>query len=90
MESAETQITLASIPLGGRLLIRSKTDWRVAVVSRITEDQITISVASPKGYNYRLRRTADSHVEFDGRIPFLTIDDAEAWRENFSTYDVRW
>jgi hypothetical protein len=47
VEPAGLQITLASIPLGGRLLIRSKKDWRVAVVSRIGEDKITISVASP-------------------------------------------
>ncbi|HEX6125165.1 MAG TPA: hypothetical protein VFZ23_07305 [Pyrinomonadaceae bacterium] len=90
MESSQVKITLANIPLGGRLLVRSKTDWRVAVVCRITDDQVTISVASPKGYNYRLRRTADATVEFDGRIPFLTIESAEPWRENFTHYDVRW
>lgn len=90
MEPAKTQLTLASIPLGGRLLVRSKTDWRVAVVARIGEDQITISVASPKGYNYRLRRAADAPVNLDGRIPFLVIEDSEAWRENFTSYDVRW
>ena len=90
MESAQLQITLASIPLGGRLLIRSKTDWRVAVVSRIGEDKITISVASPTGYNYRLRRPLDAVVDFDGRIPYLIAEAAETWRENFSSYDVRW
>jgi hypothetical protein len=83
-------LTLSSIPLGGRLLVRSKTDWRVAVVARIGEDQITISVASPTGYNYRLRRATDALISFDGRIPFLVIEDTEAWRENFSSYDVRW
>ena len=90
MEPAETQITLASIPLGGRLLVRSKTDWRVAVVSRIGEDQITISVASPTGYNYRLRRATDASISFDGRIPYLVIEDSDTWRDNFSPYDVRW
>ena len=90
METTEAQITLSSMPLGGRLLVRSKKDWRVAVVSRITEEQITISVASPTGHNYRLRRALDASISFDGRIPFLTIEDAEAWRENFSSYDVRW
>ena len=90
MELAEAQITLAKIPLGGRLLVRSKTDWRVAVVCRIAEDKITISVASPKGYNYRLRRPLDAVVDFDGRIPYLIADTAETWRENFSSYDVRW
>jgi hypothetical protein len=90
VEPAETQITLASIPLGGRLLIRSKKDWRVAVVSRIGEEQITISVASPGGYCYRLRRPLSALINFDGRIPFLVIEDSDTWRENFSTYDVRW
>jgi len=90
MELAEAQITLAKIPLGGRLLVRSKTDWRVAVVCRIAEDKITIPVASPKGYNYRLRRPLDAVVDFDGRIPYLISDTAESWRENFSIYDVRW
>ena len=90
MESSEGQITLSSLPLGGRLLIRSKTNWRVAVVSRIGEEKITISVASPGGYCYRLRRPLDAVLNYDGRIPFLTIDSAEPWRENFSAYDVRW
>jgi hypothetical protein len=90
MEPAEAKITLANIPLGGRLLVRSKTDWRVAVVCRITEEQITISVASPKGYNYRLRRPLDAIVDFDGRIPYLIADTSETWRENFTSYDVRW
>ncbi len=90
METSETKITLASIPLGGRLLVRSKKDWRVAVVSRIGEDQITISVASPTGYNYRLRRALDASISFDGRIPFLVIEESDTWRDNFSAYDMRW
>ena len=90
MEPAEDKVTLAKIPLGGRLLVRSKTDWRVAVVCRIGEDKITISVASPKGYNYRLRRPLDAVVDFDGRIPYLISDTSEPWRENFTSYDVRW
>ena len=90
MEPSQIKLTLANLPLGGRLLVRSKTDWRVAVVCRIAEDKITISVASPKGYNYRLRRPLDAVIDFDGRIPFLTLDSAEPWRENFSAYDARW
>jgi hypothetical protein len=90
VEPAGLQITLASIPLGGRLLIRSKKDWRVAVVSRISEDKITISVASPGGHCYRLRRPIDAEIIFDGGIPFLKMDSMETWRENFSSYDSRW
>jgi len=90
MESAETHITLREMPLGGRLLIRSKKDWRVAVVSRICDGSITLSVASPKGGNYRLRREPDSAVSYDGRIAFLQCDTGDTWRENFSSYDLRW
>ena len=90
MEPSEALTTLADIPLGGRFLIRSKTDWRVAVVSRIVEDQITISVASPRGYCYRLRRPIDALVHLDGLIPFLVIESVEPWRENFTSYDSRW
>ena len=90
MEPSETKITLSSIPLGGRLLVRSKKDWRVAVVSRIGEEKITISVASPGGHCYRLRRPIDASISFDGRIPFLVIEDSDTWRDNFSPYDIRW
>lgn len=90
VESAETQITLREIPLGGRLLVRSKKDWRTAVVSRIGDDFITLSIASPTGYNYRIRRTADLEIGFDGLIPFLRMEDTESWRDNFSSYDSRW
>ncbi len=90
MELAENEITLGDFPLGGRLLIRSRKDWRVAVVARKTEEFISISVASPTGYNYRLRRAADIHVSYDGLIPFIHSENTELWRENFSSYDVRW
>ena len=90
MEPAVESITLADIPVGGRLLVRSKKEWRVAVVSRKTEDFISISIASPSGYNYRIRRTGDEQIFLDGLIPFLPRDESEPWRENFSGYDVRW
>ena len=90
MEPSEVNLTLSNLPLGGRLLVRSKKNWRVAVVSRIREDSITISVASPGGYCYRLRRPLDAQLAFDGKIPFLMLESAEQWRENFSTYDMRW
>ncbi len=83
-------MTLREIPLGGRLLVRSRKDWRFAVVSRIAEDSITLSIASPTGYNYRTRRPSDAEIGLDGRIPFLIFEDAEHWRENFSSYDARW
>lgn len=90
MELTGTQITLGEFPLGGRLLVRSKKDWRVAVVSRKTEEYISISIASPRGGCYRIRRTAEVLVSFDGPFPYLPKDDSEPWRENFTGYDSRW
>ncbi|HVF29678.1 MAG TPA: hypothetical protein VNA22_01860 [Pyrinomonadaceae bacterium] len=90
MEPSQVKLTLGTLPLGARLLVRSKTDWRVAVVCRIAEDKITISVASPGGHCYRLRRDPQADLELDGGIPFLTLEAAEPWRDNFTTYDVRW
>ena len=90
METAETQITLASLPIGARLLIRSKKDWRIAVVSKILEEKVTLIVCSPTGRNYRLWRKSDAEIIFDGKIPILKIEREENWRENFSNYDIRW
>ena len=90
MEPTEALITLGEFPLGGRLLMRSKKDWRFAVVSRKTETFISLSIASPSGYNYRIRRTTDLEVSFDGRIPFLLAENSDTWRDNFSGYDTRW
>ena len=90
MEAAQTQITLGEFPVGFRLLVRSKKDWRFAVVSRKTEEFISLSIASPTGYNYRIKRTADHEVLFDGQIPFLLAEFGDTWRDNFSGYDTRW
>ena len=90
MEPSEAQLTLGEFPVGFRLLVRSKKDWRFAVVSRKTEEFISLSIASPTGYNYRIRRTADLEIAFDGTIPFLLAEDTENWRDNFSGYDTRW
>lgn len=90
MEAAENQLTLGEFPVGFRLLVRSKKDWRFAVVSRKTDEFISLSIASPSGCNYRIRRKADLEIAFDGRIPFLHADHGDTWRENFSVYDIRW
>ena len=90
MEPAIEPITLADIPVGGRLLVRSKKNWRVAVVARKTEEFISISIASPSGYNYRIRRGVDEAIYLDGIIPFLPREGSEPWRDNFTGYDLRW
>lgn len=83
-------MTLGDLQLGSRLLYRSKKDWRTAVVSRITEDGITISVASPTGYNYRVKRGTDDRLEVHGAMPLLVSGTNDIWQENFSSYDKRW
>ena len=90
LETAETQITLRELPIGARLLIRSKKDWRVAVVSQFYEEKATLIVCSPTGRTYRLRRLLEMEIIFDGKIPILKSDLEDSWRENFSKYDVRW
>lgn len=83
-------MNLGEIPLGGRLIVRSRKDWRSAVVSRIAENSITLSIASPKGYNYRTRRKPLATIELDGQIPILLHENEEDWRKNFTCYDKRW
>lgn len=91
MESAETQINLLhKLPVGARLHVRTKNDWRCAVVSRIDEEKVTIIVCSPSGRTYRLRKKIEAEISFDGAIPILKIETEENWRENFSKYDARW
>ncbi len=90
MEITETQITLRELPVGARLLIRSKTDWRVAVVSQFYEEKATLIVCSPNGRTYRLRRLIEMEVIYDGKIPILKSDLEDTWRDNFSKYDARW
>jgi hypothetical protein len=88
LETSETK-TLADLPIGSRLLVRSKVDWRTAAISKIVDEKVTLTVASPTGFSYRLKRTLDTEIHFDGIFPILTISE-ENWRENFTKYDLRW
>lgn len=90
MEPAENQIALNSLPIGARLLVRSRKDWRTAAVSKIVEDRVVLTVCSPTGRTYRLRRELDTEIFFEGIIPILKYDLPENWRDNFTPYDHRW
>jgi hypothetical protein len=90
LETAETQITLRQLAIGSRLLVRTKKDWRMAVVSQFGEEKATLIICSPNGRTYRLRRCLESLIVYDGKIPLLKIEEEENWRENFSKYDFRW
>ena len=90
METPETSMTLRELQIGARLLVRSQTDWRNAVVCCFTEEKAMLTVCSPTGRTYRLHRDLESEVVFDGFIPILKIESNDSWRENFTKYDFRW
>ena len=90
METAKTQITLDTLVIGSRLLVRSKKDWRFAAVSKMVDGRVVLTVCSPSGHNYRLRRDLDAEIFYEGSIPILKHEETEDWRENFSRYDLRW
>lgn len=90
METPETNLTLRDLPIGARLLIRTKKDWRTAVISQFYTEKATLIVCSPSGRTYRLRRLLEMEIIFDGKIAILKCDLEEDWRDNFSSYDERW
>ena len=79
--------TLGSLPLGSRIILRSRKDWRTAAVVAITMERITLAVASPSGHTYRMHRPIDTPIMFDGPIPVLGNG---GWRVGLARYDVRW
>jgi hypothetical protein len=90
VETAENELTLRDLPTGARILVRTKKDWRGAVISYFTEEKVTLLVCSPSGRTYRLSRDLETIILFEGRIPLIKIDTEENWRENFTKYDLRW
>jgi hypothetical protein len=82
--------TLAELPLGARLVLRCRKDWRTAAVAAVTLDQITLTVCSPSGHTYRVRRPCDAPLAFDGHIPILTDRKHTDWRVALARYDARW
>lgn len=81
--------TLGSLPVGARLVIRCRKDWRAATVSAfdIEHGRAVLCVGSPSGHTYRVRRPLDSLLSLDGLIPVLGEG---SWRAGFVRYDVRW
>jgi hypothetical protein len=81
------QLTLAALPVGARLILRCRKDWRDATIVAASMEAVTLSVGSPTGRTYRVRRPPDSPLSLDGSIPVLGEG---SWRANFARYDVRW
>ena len=81
--------TLGSLPVGARLILRCRADWRTATVASFEpdRDRVVLNVASPTGHTYRVRRPADAALAHDGHLPVLGEGQ---WRAGLARYDVRW
>ncbi|HEX8338261.1 MAG TPA: hypothetical protein VF621_16200 [Pyrinomonadaceae bacterium] len=81
--------TLGGLPLGARLILRCRADWRAATVAAFEPDaaRVVLNVASPNGHTYRVRRPADAALSHDGHLPVLGEGQ---WRAGLARYDVRW
>ena len=80
-------VTLGSLPVGARLILRCRADWRTATVAAFEAERVVLSVASPTGHTYRVRRPHDAALAFDGCLPVLGEG---CWRAGLARYDVRW
>ena len=80
-------VGLGTLPTGSRLLVRCKKDWRDATVIAVREDKTTLSVGSPSGRTYRIRKPNETLLTYDGEIPVLGEGE---WRPAFARYDCRW
>ncbi|QQS32487.1 MAG: hypothetical protein IPM50_12630 [Acidobacteriota bacterium] len=89
MEPAET-LRLSDLPLGGRLLVRAKTEWRNAAISRIGDERVSISVESRRGRTYKIFRHPDTEVAKTRTLFYLICGELPDWRTNFLTPDPRW
>lgn len=90
MKLLTAETTLASLPVGSRLIVRSRTDWRFAAISKVIEERVVLTVCSPSGCTYRLRRDSDTAIIRDGILYILPYDCEDSWKDNFGRYDVRW
>jgi len=90
VKKCTTQTTLDQLAVGSRLLVRSRVDWRFAAVSKVSEGRVVLTVCSPTGRTYRLRREMDAQILMQGTVPVLAHESSEDWRDNFSRYDHRW
>jgi hypothetical protein len=89
-DAAPAAATLASLPVGARLILRCRKDWRVASVSSVGPEGVRLCVASPSGHTYRVRRPAASPLTFDGALPLLGELPPPGWRAALARYDARW
>ncbi|HYP51999.1 MAG TPA: hypothetical protein VEQ42_00575 [Pyrinomonadaceae bacterium] len=82
--------TLGSLPVGARLVLRCRKDWRDATVAFLEPDRVVLSVNSPTGHSYRVRRPPDSLLFLDGHVPVLGEGTPLSWRAGRVRNDARW
>jgi hypothetical protein len=82
--------TLASLPVGARLVMRCRRDWRAATVASVEPDCVRLNVASPTGHTYRVRRPPDAPLTYEGALPLLGEVTPAGWRVALARYDLRW
>jgi hypothetical protein len=87
VETAANQITINTLTVGTRLVVQCKKDWRMAVVSAISEERIVLQICSPSGRTYRKSCALETIIDSSGAIPFLGEGE---WQANFVKYDSRW
>jgi hypothetical protein len=51
---------------------------------------VVLTISSPTGHSYRLRRAPETEVIIEGPLAILHAEKSEHWKENFSRYDARW
>lgn len=84
-------MTLSELPVGSRLILKCKKDWREAVVSKFYDGKAVLSVASATGKTYRVRKPQNAELQSDGQFHILATDCEEIeWRENLLRSDSRW
>ncbi|HEX8890854.1 MAG TPA: hypothetical protein VF779_17020 [Pyrinomonadaceae bacterium] len=86
-EREENVLTLGDLTVGARLILRCRKDWRDATVAAISIEAVILSVGSPSGHTYRVRRPHTSLLSMDGSIPVLGEG---VWRAGRVNYDSRW
>ena len=84
---SETILTLGSLHVGARIVLRCRKDWRDATIAARSPEGITLLVGSPSGHTYLLRKPADSPLSLAGSIPVLGEG---SWRAGRVRYDLRW
>jgi hypothetical protein len=90
METIQLQTTLRELPVGTRLLIRTRKDWRSAVVTRVGERDVSLRVCCSSGRTYWTRRDSEMSVLKEENIFRLETIAEDDWRTNFAKFEVRW